>query len=158
MPTLNDARSECLSCTQYIQSMKPLYRGGFARQAQEYKLDKKVVEKLRIHAKDYVLVAVFGDWCSDAAKAIPVLSLLEREIGISVRALGGMEKPPYGSPKFWAVPPSPKEVEVFDITSSPTIIIFRKSGEEVGRIKTKPKMTPTIEAEILKIIEDSRRA
>jgi len=138
--------------------MKPLYRGGFVRQGQEYKLDKKVVEKLRGYAKDYVLVAVFADWCSDAARAIPVLSLLEKETGMRVRALGGMEKPPMGSSRLWAVPPSPKEVDIFDITSSPTILVFNKSGEEVGRIKTRPRMTPTVEAEILKIIENSRRA
>lgn len=158
MPTLSDVRADCASCTQYIENMKPSFRGGFKRLAQEYKLDKKVIEKLRPYAKDYVLVALFADWCQDAAKAIPVLSLLEKEIGIEVRALGGMEKPPYGSSKFWAVPPSPKEVDTFGITSSPTIIVFKKTGEEVGRIKTRPKMTPTVEAEILKIIEDSKRA
>lgn len=158
MPTLDDVRSDCASCTQYIENMKPSYRGGFKRLAQEYKLDKKVVEKLRLYAKDYIVVALFADWCSDAAKAIPVLSLLEKEIGIQIRALGGMEKPSYGSSKFWAVPPSPKEVDIFGITSSPTIVVFKKTGEEVGRIKTRPKMTPTVEAEILKIIEDSRRA
>lgn len=157
MPTLSDVRTDCMSCTQYIENMKPSYRGGFRRQAEEYKLDKKVVEKLKPYAKDYVLVAMFADWCSDAARAVPVLSLLEKQVGIEVRALGGMEKPPYASPKFWAVPPSPEEVDVFGITSSPTIIVFKKTGEEVGRIKTRPKMTPTVEAEMLKIIEDSRK-
>jgi hypothetical protein len=35
-------------------------------------------------------------------------------------------------------------------------LIFDKEGEEVGRIKTKAKLTSTIEQEIVKIIEDSR--
>ena len=95
-----------------------------------------------------------ADWCGDARKAVPVLSLLEEELDIRIRALGGMTKPPYGSKKHWAVPPSPKEVDTFDITSSPTILIFNKDGVEIGRIKTRPKMTPTIEQEIVKIIED----
>ncbi|TFF91043.1 hypothetical protein EU545_05935 [Candidatus Thorarchaeota archaeon] len=135
--------------------MSPAYRGGFVRFAQSYELKKDVVEELKQYAEDYVIVAMFADWCGDARRAIPVLSLLESKIDIEVRALGGMQKPPRGSDKYWAVPPSPKEVDTFGITSSPTIIIFKKSGEEVGRIKTRPRMTPTVEEEILKIIKDS---
>ena len=68
-----------------------------------------------------------------------------------------MTKPPYGSDKFWAVPPSPDEVDTFEITSSPTILIFNQAGEEIGRIKTRQRMTPTLEQEILKIIEDNKK-
>jgi hypothetical protein len=80
-------------------------------------------------------------------------------LDIKIRALGGMTKPGFGSDKFWAVPPSPIEVDTFEIRSSPTILIFRKdTGEEVGRILTKPKMTPTIEEEMVKVIEDAAAA
>ncbi len=157
MPTLNDVTDECPRCEEYIEEMTPVYRGGFVRFAQSYELKNEVVEELKKYADDYVIVAVFADWCGDARRAIPVLSLLEKEIDIEVRALGGMQKPPRGSDKYWAVPPSPKEVDVFEITSSPTIIVFKKSGEEVGRIKTRPKMTPTVEEEILRIIKDSEK-
>ncbi|MDF1538492.1 MAG: hypothetical protein P1Q69_06280, partial [Candidatus Thorarchaeota archaeon] len=87
---------------------------------------------------------------------IPALAHLEVELGIRIRALGGMTKPGFGSDVFWAIPPSPIEVDTFAVTSSPTIIIFRKeTGEEIGRIKTRPKMTPTMEEEIVKVIEDA---
>ena len=49
-----------------------------------------------------------------------------------------------------------EEVDIFEITSSPTILIFDSQGEEVGRIKTRPKMTPTLEQEIVKVIEDAK--
>jgi hypothetical protein len=84
------------------------------------------------------------------------LALLEQELEKKIMALGGMTKPPYGSDKPWAVPPSPPEVDLCDITSSPTILIYGEDGNEVGRIKTRAKMTATIEEEIVKIIEDSR--
>ncbi|MFX1416605.1 MAG: TlpA family protein disulfide reductase, partial [Promethearchaeota archaeon] len=102
---------------------------------------------------DYVVVAFFADWCGDSRRAIPVLSLLEQELGFKARALGGMTKPPFGSKTQWAVPPSPKEVEVCDITSSPTIVVYKKTGEEVGRMKTRPRMTSTVEEELIWIIE-----
>ena len=124
------------------------------KQREAYKLDMEVVEKLRGYAGEYVIAACFADWCGDSRRAIPVISLLEEEIGIEVRTLGGMKKASWGSDKQWDVPPSPKEVDIFAVTSSPTIIIFKKSGEEVGRIRTRPKMTKSVEAEILKIIED----
>ncbi|NWF94632.1 MAG: thioredoxin family protein [Candidatus Thorarchaeota archaeon] len=157
MPTLADVDPNCLCCQEYIERMAPAYRGGFLRQQQEYKLDAQVVDKLRPLIGDYSLVVVFADWCGDARKAVPVLALLEKELGIKIRALGGMTKPPYGSPKLWAVPPSPEEVERFEITSSPTLLVFDREGREIGRMKTRPRMTSSVEAEILKIIEDSRR-
>jgi hypothetical protein len=88
---------------------------------------------------------------------VPVLSLIEEATEMKIIALGGMTKPPYGSAKHWAVPPSPVEVDIFGITSSPTILIFNSKGEEIGRIRTRPKMEPTLEQEIVKIIEDSQR-
>jgi thiol-disulfide isomerase/thioredoxin len=155
IPNLNDVQDECPSCTSYIESMNPRYSKRYQKTRESYQLDEDAAQKLREYADSYTFVVLFADWCGDARKAIPVLSLLEEEIGIEFRALGGMEKPRKPSNKHWAVPPSPEEVDTFDITSSPTIIIFDEAGEEVGRIKTKPRMTPTIEEEILAIIENN---
>jgi thiol-disulfide isomerase/thioredoxin len=137
--------------------MSPVYKGGFIRQGKDYKLNQEAVDKIKVFVEEgYSIVSIFADWCGDARKALPVLALLEKEIGKDIPSLCGMKKPPYGSDKLWAVPPSPVEVDTFEVTSSPTILIFNKEGEEVGRIKTKPKMTYTVEQEIVKIIEDSQ--
>ncbi len=157
MPTLSDVMENAPSCNDAIDDMKPAYRGGFIRQKDEYKLNMNAVEKLKQHLEEYSIVVLFADWCGDSRRALPVLALIEKETGKPFRALGGMTKPPYGSDKPWAVPPSPEEVDTFRVTSSPTILIFDKHGEEVGRIKTRAKMTASIEEEIVKIIEDSRK-
>jgi thiol-disulfide isomerase/thioredoxin len=133
-----------------------MYKSRWLDAFTSYKLNSKAVEKLKVFAIQYDIIVLFADWCGDARKAVPALARLEEEVDIKIRALGGMTKPGFGSDRFWAVPPSPIEVEIFDIRSSPTIIIFkRETGEEIGRILTRPKMTPTIEEEIVKVIEDA---
>ena len=161
MSTLNDVTQDAPTVNQYIDSMPAGYRGGFVRRRNDCELDMSIVEKLRIHSNDYEIVALFANWCGDSRRAIPVLARLEDEIGLKVRALGGMTKPSWQDKRRnpsmnWAIPPSPREVETLSVTSSPTIIVFNGSGEEVGRIKTKPKVERTVEAEILRIIEDSK--
>ncbi len=161
MPTLNDVTRNAPTINQYIDRMPAGYRGGFVRQRDSYELDMDIVEKLKIHASDHEIVALFANWCGDSRRAIPVLALLEEKIGLKVRALGGMTKPSWQEKRMnpgrnWAIPPSPREVETLRVTSSPTIIIFNSSGEEVGRIKTRPKVEKTVEAEILRIIEDNK--
>jgi thiol-disulfide isomerase/thioredoxin len=155
MPSHNDISSDYSSVTDYIDKMSAAQKGGFLRQRNAYRLNNDAIEILKGLKDQYEIIVFFADWCGDSRKAVPVLSLLEQELDIKIAALGGMTKPPYGSDTFWAVPPSPEEVETFDIRSSPTIIVFKKSGEEVGRMKTRPKMTATVEEELIWIIEKS---
>ncbi|TFG13876.1 hypothetical protein EU537_05295 [Candidatus Thorarchaeota archaeon] len=155
MANLNEISEDCPSCVDYIQDMSPYRKKRWQQVRENYQLDEEALEKLKKYKDDYTFVAVFADWCGDARKAIPVLSLLEKELDIKIKALGGMTKPPYGSDELWAVPPSPEEVRAFEVTSSPTILIFDGDGEEVGRIKTKPKNTPTIEEELVFLIEQN---
>ena len=157
MPELSDVTSDAPTCIEYIDKMSPAYKAGYLRGRQDYILNPDAVEKLINFAKNFHIVVIFADWCGDARKAVPVLSLIEEVTHMKIIALGGMTKPPYGSDKFWAVPPSPVEVDIFDIRSSPTILIFNSEGEEIGRIRTRPRMEPTLEQEIVKIIEDSQR-
>jgi thiol-disulfide isomerase/thioredoxin len=154
MPTLDDIQQEAKGASECIETIPQMYRGGFLRQKDEYSLNPKALEKLKVLCKDYTCAILYADWCGDSRRALPVLALIEEQTGKKVLALGGMTKPSYGSNKLWAVPPSPPEVEIFEVTSSPTILIFNRQGEEIGRIKTRQRLTPTIEEEIVKIIED----
>jgi thiol-disulfide isomerase/thioredoxin len=157
MPSKSEFRNDAPTANEAIESVSPAYKGGFIRQKKGYRINQEAVDKIKgFVEKGYSFAALFADWCGDARRAIPVLALLEEEIDHHIPCLGGMKKPPYGSDRLWDVPPSPAEVETFEVTSSPTIIIFDTDGKEIGRIKTKAKMTPTIEQEIVKIIEDSR--
>ena len=154
MPDISNVNPDGPSANEAIEKIDMMYRGGFVREAQAYRLKEDAAAKLAEYLEDYTVVACFADWCGDARRAIPVLKVIEDATGKKIVTLGGMKKPPYGSKELWAVPPSPEEVRIFEMTSSPTILIFNKSGQEIGRIKTRQRMTPTIEEEIVKIIED----
>ena len=154
MPSLSDVRPDAPSASEAIDNIDVMYKSGFIGAAKFYRLKEDAVDKLSKYLDDYTVVSCFADWCGDARRAIPVLKLIEEATGKKIIALGGMKKPPYGSNELWAVPPSPEEVKTFEMTSSPTILIFNKAGEEIGRIKTRQRMTPTLEEEIVKIIED----
>ncbi len=156
LPALSEVSEDYPSCTEYINEMNPMYRSRWLDEFTRYQINEEAIGKLKEIIHDYEIVVMFADWCGDAKKAIPALAHLETSLDIKIRALGGMTKPSWGSDKFWAVPPSPLEVDTFDIRSSPTIIIFSKdTKQEIGRIKTRPKMTPSMEEEILKVIHDA---
>ncbi|MDH4214156.1 MAG: thioredoxin family protein [Candidatus Thorarchaeota archaeon] len=157
MPTLDHISHDAKGASECIENIPQMYRGGFLRQKEEYSLNAKALERLKTLCRDHTCAILYADWCGDSRKALPVLALIEENTGKKIPALGGMTKPPYGSNKLWAVPPSPQEVDIFGITSSPTILIFDKKGEEIGRIKTRQRMTATIEEEIVKIIEDNMK-
>ncbi len=157
MPSLSDVTEECKSCVEYINEMNPMYKSRWLDEFTSYRPNASVLAELKPLMDDYELVVVFADWCGDARRMLPALAHLESELGIRIRALGGMTKPGFGSDRHWAIPPSPIEVDTFEITSSPTVIIFdKKTGDEIARIKTRPKMAPTVEEEILRLIKDSR--
>jgi thiol-disulfide isomerase/thioredoxin len=157
IPTLADIQKDAKGASECIETIPEMYRGGFIRQKEEYSLNTKAVERLRKLCEEYTCVAFYADWCGDSRRALPVLALIEEQTGKKIIARGGMTKPPYGSKQLWAVPPSPPEVEIFKITSSPTILIFNNEGLEIGRIKTRQRMTTTLEEEIVKIIEDDMK-
>ncbi len=152
--SLKDVSQVSPSCREYIDEMPPGRKQGYVRNKSMYTLNSEAVSNLSQVIDNYEIVVLFADWCGDARRAVPVLALLEEKLGIKIRALGGMEKPGWGSSELWAVPPSPPEVKKFGVTSSPTILIFdKKTGEEVGRIRTRPRITASIEEELVELIE-----
>ena len=84
MPKLEDVTEVCPSCVDYIDEMAPTHKGRYLGLKESYTLNQEAVEKLREIISDYEIVAVFADWCGDARKAVPVLSLLEEAFGLVV--------------------------------------------------------------------------
>ncbi|MFC1804045.1 hypothetical protein ACFL0D_08815 [Thermoproteota archaeon] len=57
------------------------------------------------------------------------------------------------SSKRWRIPPSPEEVEIFDLERIPSIYILDKEGKKVGEIIENPPAYKTLEVAVLDILE-----
>lgn len=138
--------------------MAPSFKDKFLERKRTYQLKTDVLNELKKHAADYVLVAFSAEWCKDCAANIPILALLSEATGFEVRVFGGLKRDPLNPSRKWSIPPSPPEVETFHVNKIPHILIFNKKGERVGEIIENPREGLTLEEEILKIVsEDAKK-
>lgn len=114
-----------------------------------YSLKKNVVKELSKYADKIFVVVFSAEWCKDCAANVPVLALLADKASLKVRVFGGLKKDPLNPNKKWRIPPSPAEVEQFEVERTPHIMIFHVDGQELGKIIENPAHNKTIEEEIL---------
>ena len=55
----------------------------------------------------------------------------------------------------WSVPPSPSEVEEFDVQKIPLIIVLNAQGQVLGEIVENPPEKKTLEQSLLDILDAS---
>ena len=99
-----------------------------------------------------MVVAFSAEWCKDCAVNIPVLALISEATGLEVRIFGGLKKESLSHARKWRIPPSPQEVETFQVDKIPLVIVFDKEGKDIGKIIENPREKPTLEEELVKII------
>ncbi|MDH7477070.1 MAG: thioredoxin family protein [Candidatus Bathyarchaeota archaeon] len=148
---LTETRKRTVSINQYIDSLKHPFKEKFLARKYTYTLNQKAIAEIKKFADKYFMVAFSAEWCKDCATNIPVLALISKRTGLEVRVFGGLMKDPFNYKRKWRIPPSPPEVETFNVDKIPLIILFDKEGKEIGRIVENPS-EPTLEEELLKII------
>ena len=112
-----------------------------------------ILDALKPYTKGYIVVAIGADWCKDCVSNLPVLDLIHEATGLPVYVLGGVKTDPLNPNRQWAVPPSPPEVDILNIKAIPTILLYTPAGQEIGRIIENPSLKPTLEEELLCILE-----
>lgn len=132
------------------EDCRPKYE---ARRA-EYTPKSETLESIKKHASEFIVVAIGADWCKDCVANIPVLDLIHEDTGLRVYVLGGVKSDPLNPDRQWAVPPSPPEVDTLNIKAIPTILLYSPDGTEVARIVENPQILPTLEEELLYLIEN----
>lgn len=150
---LEEIRKKASPVNQYLANINEPFRQRFLERKKAYQLDVKAINKLKSFANNYVIVAFSAEWCKDCAANIPVLALISESTGLEVRIFGGLKKDPLSPNRRWSIPPSPPEVERFQVDKIPLILIFSKEGTEKGRIVENPRVGLTLEEEILRIIQ-----
>jgi hypothetical protein len=148
---LSEIRKKTVSVKEYLDSLEQPFRDKFLTRKQTYRLKLEAVNQLKKFANNYVIVAFSAEWCKDCGVNIPVLDLLSRATGLEVRIFGGLKKDPLSHTRKWRIPPSPLEVETFNVDKIPLILVLDKEGKTIGRIIENPQEL-TLEEELLKII------
>ena len=109
---------------------------------EDYKLKKKVVEKLKPLLKEVTIKAFMGTWCGDSQEQTPVFYKILDAADFN-----------YNSLEFIAVDinkSTPNNLqEGYNIIRVPTFI-FYKEGKEIGRFVEYPR--ETVEKDFLKIV------
>jgi thiol-disulfide isomerase/thioredoxin len=146
---LDQIREKTQSAYDYVSSLE-----SFKYVYDNYKLNQEVVNELKKYTNDYTVVLFSASWCHDSRAGVPVFALLETEIGLEVRVFGGMKTAPFDREHTWAIPPSPPEAEKWDVTAVPTVFVFTKSGQEIGKIIERPTWGLTMEDALLEIIKN----
>jgi hypothetical protein len=128
-----------------------------------YKPKKDILEKINQILKNKQeklrIVALGADWCPDCSRNVPrmikIVKLLKKDVdlkilyGIMVNAL---HKP---GETIWHKKRSPPEAvdPKFNLKAIPTFYFFNSAGEYLGVIVENPKMSSTLEEEILEILK-----
>ena len=125
----------------------------FQERYNSYKTDKKIIEKLKKYAGDVRIYCFSAEWCPDCIRNVPALAHISSETGIEARVFGHLMRDAKNSTRIWACPPSPMEVNMFQIKRIPTFIIVKKGGVEIGRVIEDPPEGKPLEEAILDLLE-----
>lgn len=144
-----DMLNRAIPIGEYMVTCSVECKPKYEARRTEYRPNLHVLEEIKQIADQFIIVAISADWCKDCISNIPVLDIIHEATGLFVKILGGVKTDPLNPDRRWAVPPSPPEVDSLDIKAIPTILIFTKSGIEVGRIIENPEIKPNLEEELL---------
>ena len=125
----------------------------FMERFHSYVLDQDTADKVKEHVKEALVVVFSAEWCPDCQRNVPVLGLIHEATGIEVMVFGHIMREIKNDTRKWAVPPSPPEVDEFNFTKIPYIIVLNLKGEKRGEIVEKPPKDKTLEQALLEILE-----
>jgi thiol-disulfide isomerase/thioredoxin len=125
---------------------------AFAESAEGYRLDPVVVEGLRSHAGSALVLVFSAEWCQDCRRVLPVAGVISEATGLKVRVFGHLMRDPKRPRGHWRIPPSPEEVEAFQIRRIPTIVVLDRDGRVMGEIVESPPTGRSLEAALLDIL------
>jgi len=143
-------RSEAI--LEYLEKSKEK-TDRFMERFHGYKLDHETADKIRRHAGEALIIVFSAEWCPDCHRNVPVLGLIHEATGLEVRVFGHLMRDAKSSTRKWAVPPSPAEVDKFNVAKIPYIVALSKKGEKLGEIIENPPQGKTLEQALLEILE-----
>ena len=141
---------------EYMHTCSEDCRPKYETRRSDYTPKQDILSSIKKNAEQFIVVAISAEWCKDCVANIPVLDLIHKATGLRVYVLGDVKTDPLNPDRQWAVPPSPPEVDTLGIKAIPTILIYTPEGVEIARIIENPRVLPTLEEELLYLMENYR--
>jgi len=121
---------------------------------EKYEPIEGVLSELEEKANGYLFVVFSADWCRDCKTNVAAFAkILKRIPTINGVFFKGIKSAPKDPDIRWRVPPSPPEVNDFDLRKIPTIFIIDSNGKLVGEMLENPEHKPTLEEELVYILD-----
>lgn len=156
----SDLISPTMTPDDYLKS----YQDKIGKVYESYEPKSEVIEKIKQFLKTNLeklkILAVGADWCPDCSKNIPRMVKLIKSINssdITLNILYGIMVNALHKPgeSLWHKKRSPPEATdpKFNLTKIPTFYFFNDAGKHIGVIIENPKLSSTLEEDILEILE-----
>lgn len=154
MIDFDNIRSRTTSARGYVDALSEKDKDIVMEAYDEYSIKTDVVEELRGLMKGMKVIVFSAPWCGDCKRAMPVLLHLEEMLSLDIMVFGKIKTAPLDPNVQWAVPPSPPEINEWNVKAIPWFIFYNEDGEEVGILIEKPKVKETLEEEILYVLKN----
>ena len=124
---------------------------------EKYEPIEEVLSELEEKAKGYLFVVFSADWCKDCKIVTAAFAkIIKLRPTINSVFYKGIKSAPKDPNIRWRVPPSPPEVNDFDLRKIPTIYILDSNGKLIGEMIENPEHKPTLEEELVYILDKAQ--
>ncbi len=122
---------------------------------ENYEPNDDIIKRLEDIVNCHTFVVFSADWCKDCKKYVAEFAkIVKKKPSINAIFFKSIKSAPLDPDVRWRIPPSPPEVDEFDLRKIPTFYILNSSGEQVGEMIENPKSKPTLAEELLFILEN----
>ncbi len=154
MVDLADIGERTKTVKEYIEGLDEKNHDAFMKMYNEYSLDDKAVDEMKGLIKDLTVVVFSAGWCGDCKQAMPVMLQLEEQLGMDVRVFSDIKTKPLDPNVQWSIPPSPQEMDDWEVKAIPWFEFIDKDGNRVAILIEKPTVKDTLEAEIVHVLKN----
>lgn len=152
---LNQLKANGLSVKEMIEKLEGKDGEIIKENIVNYQPNELVVSQLASKMNGYTIVVFSADWCKDCKVNVAALvKILQLKPDINAIFFKGIKSAPKDPDIRWRVPPSPQEVNEFDLKKIPTFYILDSNGKVVGEIIENPTIKPTLEEELVYILDN----
>ncbi|HME52646.1 MAG TPA: thioredoxin family protein [Candidatus Lokiarchaeia archaeon] len=137
----------------YIEHIDtPSHQVKFTEKLSVSHINSEIVQRLGKMVRDRGLhfVVFSGSWCKDCQEIIPILAKINQVTRIPMKIVAGAKLNLMNSPK-WG-PPSPPEMNEFNIEKIPAILILDTGNHELARFYERPPPGKSLEHVLLDLV------